>query len=83
MGENKTLPSSTAIERQLYLLPSSFTFFNVVIFCVYKFFGFAWVIEEEASEAEIWLAVNGAVLNLSTESVKLQFHSHTSPPLAE
>lgn len=64
-------------------MPSGFTFSYVVIFCVHKFFGFAWVIEEEASEAEIWLAVNQAVLNLSTESVKVEFCSHTSPPLAE
>jgi len=41
------------------------------------------VIEEEASEAEIWLALNGAVLNLSTESVKVQFCSCTGSPLAE
>lgn len=62
-----------AIERCLYLLPSGFTF------CVYKPFGSAWVIEEEASEAEIWLTVNGALLNLGTESGKVQLLSHTSP----
>lgn len=45
-----------------------FYLFYVVILCVYRPFGFAWVIEEEASEAEIWLAVNGALLNLSTNS---------------
>lgn len=50
---------------------------------MYRPFGFAWVIEEEASEAEIWLTVNGALLNLSTDSGNVQFLSHTSPPLAE
>lgn len=59
-----------------------FTFFYVVIFCVYKFFDFAWVIKEEASEAKIWLAVNRAILNVSTESVEEQFCSHTSSLLA-
>lgn len=67
MGEKKTLPYSMAIERPL--VAKWFYLFNVVIFRVSKFSGFAWVIEEEASEAEIWLVVNRAVLNLSTESV--------------
>lgn len=83
MRESKT-PYSMTIERQLYLLPSGFyLFFNVVIFCVCKFFDFAWVIKEEASEAKTWLSVNRAVLNLSTESVTMQFCSHTSSLLAE
>lgn len=59
-----------------------FYLFYVVIFCVRKFFDFAWVIKEEASEAKIWLAVNRAILNLSTESVKVLFCSHTSSLLA-
>lgn len=75
--ESKTLYSMTT-ERQLYLLPSGFYLFYVVIFCVCKFFDFAWVIKAEASEAKIWLAVNRAILNVSTESVKVQFCSHTS-----
>lgn len=73
MGKSKPLLHSVAIERCLYLLPRVFTF------CVYKPFGSARVIEEEASEAEIWLAVNGALLNLSTESGRVQLLSHISP----
>lgn len=72
MGRSKPLLHLMAIERCLYLLPSVFTF------CVYKPFGSAWVIEEEASEAEIWLAVNGALLKLSTESGRVQLLSHIS-----
>lgn len=75
MRESKTLYSTTT-GKQLYLLPSGFYLFYVVIFCVCKFFGFACVIKEEGSEAKIWLAVNRAVLNVSTGSVKVQFCSH-------
>lgn len=82
MRESKTLYSMT-IERQLYLLPSGCYLLHVVIFCVCKFFDFAWMIKEEASEAKIWLAVNRAILNLSTESVKMLFCSHTCFLLAE
>lgn len=73
MGEHKTLQCSNGFWEAAVLVTKWFYFFMWLSFVYVKFFGFAWVIEGEASEAEIWLTVNGVVLNLSTNQSKCSF----------